>query len=147
MEWRINDGDQKQPMSAVVNNHAEFTIHVTSTAPPPPTLSLLSSSSSIGKKIWGKKRGDQLCCSVCNNILHTLAILPLFTFPASVHRHVLKKEFKGSSFWNSKTKKSGNCTQELSSMFVFVQQQLQKKEPPSQTHANLEIEEPEKLAI
>jgi hypothetical protein len=32
-------------------------------------------------------------------------------------------------------------------MFVFVQQQLQKKEPPSQKHANAEIEEPEKLAI
>jgi hypothetical protein len=32
-------------------------------------------------------------------------------------------------------------------MFVFVQQQLQKKEPPSQTYANVEIEELEKLAI
>jgi hypothetical protein len=61
-----------------------------------------------------------LCCSVCNNTLHTLAILPLFTFPASVHWHVLRKEFEGSSFWNSKTKKSGNCTQESTSMFVSV---------------------------
>ncbi len=108
MEWRINDGDQKQPMSVVVNNDAEFTIRVTGAALPPPTLSSsLSSSSlsSIGKKNRGKKRGDRLCCSVCNNTLHTLAILPLFTFPASVHRHVLRKEFEGSSFRNSKAKK------------------------------------------
>jgi hypothetical protein len=135
-------------MSAVVNNDAKFTIRVTGVAPPPPTLSsLLSSSSLIGKKNRGKKRGNQLCCSVCNNTLYTLAILPLFTFPASVHWHVLRKEFEGSSFRNSKTKNSGNCTQELTSMFVFVPQQLQKKEPPSQTHANVEVEEPEKLAI
>jgi hypothetical protein len=112
-------------MSAVVDNNTEFTIHVTGAAPPPPTLLSSSASWLIGKKKLGKKRGDQLCCSVCNNTLHTLAIIPLFTLPASVHWHVLRKEFEGSSFWNSKTNKSGNCTQELTSMFVFVRQQLQ----------------------
>jgi hypothetical protein len=104
MEWRINDGDQKQPMSVVLDNNVKFTIRVTGMALPPPTLSPLSSLLLIGKKKRGKKRGDRLCCSVCNNTLHTLAILPLFTFPASVHRHVLRKEFDGSSFGIAKQK-------------------------------------------
>jgi hypothetical protein len=88
----------------------------------PASLLLLSL---ISKKKQGNKRGNQWCCSVSNSTLHTLAILPLFTFPASLHRHVLRKEFEGSSFWNSKTKNLGNCTQELTSMFVFVLQKLQ----------------------
>jgi hypothetical protein len=84
--------------------------------------------------------------SVQQHLAHT-GNITTFHFSCCLCASALRKEFEGSSFWNSKTKNSGNCTQELTSMIVFVQQQLQKKEPPSQTHANMEIEEPENLAI
>jgi hypothetical protein len=113
------------------NNNGLARYLTTSAALPLPTLLSSLLLLLIGKKNRGKKRGNRLCCSVCNNTLHTLAILPLFTFSAaSVHQHVLRKEFEGSSFRNSKTKKSGNCTQQIDQYVCFCPAAAPKERAP-----------------